>query len=133
MKFKAISNEKRELELNWKHINLYCSRWKPDTSFEVEIVRRVARRSDPLRRYYFGAVIKPLMKELGYEPHELDRFHEQLKIKYFNLKPDERGIYRNVPSVFSDESELPVPDKKEFTDWVVRIAAKYGVYIDDPS
>ena len=48
------------------------------------------------------------------------------------IKPDKKGIYRNVPSVFSNESEIRVPQKKSFVDWVIRTAAKEGVYIEDP-
>ena len=133
MRFKAVSNEKRELEFNWKHINLYCSRWKPETSFDIEIVRRVAKKSDPMRKYYFAAVLPEFMKYLGYEPEEEMLFHRQLKIVYFKIKPDAKGIYRKVPSVFSNESDLPVPEKNEFVEWVIRRAAHEGCYIPDPN
>jgi len=114
-------------------INIYTSKWKPGTPFDFELTRRVARKSDPLRKYYFAVVIKEYMNHLGYEPDEEELFHRQLKITYFQIKPDEKGIYRNVPSVFSNESELPVPDKTAFVDWVVRCAARDGVYIPDPN
>jgi hypothetical protein len=133
MKFKAISNEKRQLEFNWQHINLYCSRWKPETSFDIEIVRRVAKKSDAMRSWYFAGVLPPLSRHLGYETDEDLLVHEQLKIRYFKIEPDKRGIYRGVPSVFSNESDLPVPDKKAFVDYVVRKAAIAGCYIEDPA
>jgi len=132
MKFKAVSNDNRKLNLNWDRINIYVSRYKPHTPFDVEIVRRVSRRSDPLRKYYFGAVLPEFMRHLGYEPEEEMIFHRQLKIVYFKIKPDEKGIYRGVPSVFSNESDLPVPEKKAFVDWAIRKAAQEGIYIDDP-
>ena len=75
------------------------------------------------------------MSALGYEKDEDDLVHRQLKITYFRVKPDKRGIYRNkdIPSIFGDESTLGVSDKKAFLDWVIRKAAEAGVYIDDPN
>ena len=133
MKFKALSTDRRKLDVNWDHINLYVSRYKPYTPFDVEVVRRQAKKSDPLRKYYFAVVIKEFMKHLGYEVDEEELFHRQLKIVYFQIKPDAKGIYRNVPSVFSNESDLDVSIKKEFVDWVIRKAAHEGVYIPDPN
>lgn len=115
-------------------INAYTSKWKSGTPFELEIVRRVPRISDPLRKYYFAAVIPPFMEELGYEPEDLLFFHRQLKVVYFNVKEHSKGMYRekDIPSVFGNDSELGVPIKKKFVDWVVRKAAENGVYIADP-
>jgi len=132
MKFRARTNEKRQLEINWERVNVYLSKWKPLTLLDIEIVRHHKLISDPLRAYYFAAVIKPFMEHLGYDPDELELFHRQLKITYFQIEPDGKGIYRNVPSVFSNESQVGVPDKKRFVDWVIRKAAMDGVYIQDP-
>ena len=132
MLFKTISNTDRRLDLNWKAINAYTAKWKPGSSFEVQITKRQPKKSDPMRKYYFAVVIREFMNHLGYEPDELELFHRQLKIAYFQIKPDRKGIYRNVPSVFGEKSPLPVPDKKKFLDWVVRKAAQEGVYIPDP-
>lgn len=132
MKFKLVSTNDRKLNINLDKINLYVSRYKPNTKFDFEITRRVSRRSDPMRKYYFSTVVRIFMDHLGYEPHELEIFHRQLKITFFQIKPDNKGIYRNVPSVFSNESNIAVPDKKRFVDWVIRTAAKEGVYIPDP-
>ena len=133
MKTKLVSDDKRQVRIHLEHIQAYCSRWKPGTVFDFEIVRRQPRKSDPMRKYYFAAVLPPFANELGYEVDEQELLHRQLKIVYFKVSPDDRGIYRNVPSVFSDSSDLPVDKKKEFVDWVVRKAATYGVYIEDPS
>ena len=84
------------------------------------------RAPDPLRAYYFGVVLPLFMEALGYEKDEQELFHRQLKIVYFQIKPDAKGIYRKVPSVFGNESTLPVQDKSKFVDWVVRKAAKEG-------
>ena len=132
MKFKLLTTKDRKLELNTERINIYVSKWKPFTPIEVEIKRRVPRKSDPLRKYYFGLVLPTFMDYLGYEKDEKMLFHRQLKIVYFQIKPDKKGIYRNVPSVFSNESEIPVPEKKRFVDWVIRAAAKKGCYVPDP-
>lgn len=132
MKFQVVSNEKRELKLNWDVINIYTSRWKPATPFDVEITRRQARKSDPMRKYYFAIVLPLFMEHIGYDPDEDEIFHRQLKIVFFRIKPDKKGIHRKVPSVFGNDSELPVSEKKKFVDWVVRKAAENGVYIPDP-
>lgn len=132
MKFQAVTDDNRKLNLNWDHINLYLSRWKPGTPFEIEIVRRVPKKSDPMRKYYFSTVLPPILEDLGYEKDEDILFHEQMKINYFRIKRDKLGIYRNVPSVFSNESDVPVPEKKKFVDWLIRKAAKRGIYIPDP-
>ena len=138
MKFQARTNEKRKLDVRWDLVDAYVSRWKPDTSLVLEITRRQAKKSDPMRKYYFAAVLPDFMKELGYEKDEEIFFHHQLKLTYFRENPtygvyqDERGMWRNVPSVFGNDSELDVSMKKEFVDWVVRKAAHYGVYIEDP-
>lgn len=132
MKFKLVSDKNRKVNINMDRINIYTSRWKPGTPIDFSITRKVQTTSDPMRKYYFVAVTKPFMEKLGYEPHEETLFHTQLKITYFQVKPDERGIYRNVPSVFGKDSDIPVPEKKKFVDWVVRRAADHGVYIEDP-
>jgi len=131
MRFRARTDDNRKLVVNWDHINLYLSRRKPGTLFEIEIKPFERKISDPLRRYYWSTVLPPLLKELGYEPHEDELVHNQLKILFFNCEPDERGIYRNVPSVFGNQSDEPISRKQEFIEYVKRIAVKYGVYIPD--
>ncbi len=133
MKFKAIKVDGK-LQINWDRIAVYLSNFKEGTAFDVEIIRRQKTRSTPMRSYYFAAVLPPFMDHLGYEKDEEDLVHRQLKITYFRVKPDKRGIYRNkdIPSVFGDESTLPISEKKAFLDWVIRKAAEAGVYIADP-
>lgn len=130
MKFRAIKN-KDKLDINWERVNVYLSRFKDGTLFDVEITHRKRIKSDPMRKYYFGAVLPLFMEHLGYEREEQDDFHRQLKIVYFQIKPDAKGIYRHVPTVFSDKSDIPVEDKAKFLEWVVRKAAQEGVYIPD--
>ena len=132
MKFRAVLDNDRKLPLNWESINQYLSKWKPGTPIEVEIVRRVPRKSDPLRKYYFAAVLPPFMEHLGYDPEEEMLFHRQLKIVFFKIKKDKKGIERKVPSVFSNDSDIPVPEKKIYVDWVIRKASQEGCYIPDP-
>jgi len=132
MKFRARTDEHRKLDVRWDLVNAYVARWKPGTYLDVEIKRRQPKRSDPMRCYYFGAVLPPFMEHLGYDRDEEELFHRQLKIVYFKIQPDAKGIYRNVPSVFGNESEIPVSEKREFTEWVIRKAAQEGVYIPEP-
>ena len=119
-------------DVNWELINAYISRWPDDTWFDQEVIRHQKKKSDPLRKYYFAAVLPSFMRHLGYEPEEEFLFHRQLKITYYRIKPDKKGIYRNVPSVFSNKSDIPVSGKKEFVDWAIRKAAEEGCYIEDP-
>ena len=115
-------------------IDSYLQGFKPDTWFDIEIKRKTKKKSDPLRSYYFSAVLPIYMEHLGYEPQEQELFHDQLKKVYFQVQPDKKGIYRNVPHVFSNsESELDVPEKVKFVEWVKRCGAKDGVYIEDPN
>lgn len=133
MKFQVVSDKNRKLNINWDRVNMYIAKYQENTPFDVEIVRRQPRVSDPMRRYYFSTVLRLFAENQGYERHEELGFHDQLKALYFGCKPDKWGVYRDLPSVFSNESPLPVSDKKKFMDWVVRLAAKEGVYIPDPN
>ena len=133
MRFKAQTDNNRKLDIQWDLINIYLSRWKPETWFDIDITRHQAKKSDPMRKYYFTAVVPTFAKHLGYEPDEHLLVHEQLKIRYFNIEPDKRNIYRGVPSVFGNDSKLEVSKKKEFVDWVIRKAAQAGCYIESPT
>jgi len=131
VKFQA-QKIKGKLNINWDHIETYASRWKEGTIFDVEIVRRQKMVSSPMRKYYFAAVLPPFMEQLGYDPDEEELFHRQLKIVFFKIEPDAKGIYRNVPSVFGNDSEMPISEKTKFLEWVIRKAAQEGVYIENP-
>ncbi len=134
MKFRAVKKNGK-IDIHWDRLDTYTANWKDGTLFDVEIVRRQKRKSDPMRKYYFSTVIPKFIEPLGYEPDEDLLFHKQLKIVYFRVKPDKKAIYRerDIPSVFGNESELPVSEKKKFVDWVVRKAAQEGIYIPDPN
>jgi hypothetical protein len=133
MKFKIKSDENKKINLNWIAINAYLSRWKPNTEFEVEIVRRQKTVSDPMRKYYFSAVLPVFMNAYGYEPEEDMMVHRHIKCVFFRVKPDKHGIYReiDIPSVFSNESTVPIPDKVRFIEWVIRKAAEEGGYVEE--
>jgi hypothetical protein len=131
MKIRAIKDKGR-LNVSWERIEVYLSRFKDGTAFDVEIVRRQRTKSDPLRSYYFKIVLPMFAEHLGYEKDEQLLLHRQLKIVYFKVEPDSKGIYRKVPSVFGNESEMVVSEKSKFRDWVIRKAAQEGVYIPDP-
>jgi hypothetical protein len=134
MKFKLVSDDNRRISLNMDAIQIYVGRYKPGTAFDFEIVRRQPRKSKPLQGYYFRVVLPTFMSAVGYEPEDTLNFHRQLKIVYFQVKPDKRGIYRekDIPSVFSDKSNLDVSKKVEFVEWVKRKGAENDVYIPDP-
>jgi hypothetical protein len=131
VKFRAVKDNGK-LNVNWERVEAYLSRWPDGTVLDLEIVRRQRTKSDPQRKFYFGVVLPLFMEHLGYDKDEQEIFHRQLKIVYFQIKPDAKGIYRKVPSVFSNESELVVSEKSKYVEWVVRKAAQEGVYIPDP-
>lgn len=132
MNFELRSDKDRKLIINWDGLQRYISRWKSGTSFQLSIVRKQNTESDPMRRYYFSTVLPITEKTLGYDPE--DDLHKWLKIKYFRVKPDDHGIYRerDIPSVFSKESALPVETKWRFVQWVIRKCSEQGGYVPDP-
>lgn len=134
MKFQAVTDQNRKINLNWDLLNQYVFRWKPGTPLEISITRKEPKVSSPQRRYYFGVVLPALMDGLGYDPEEDELVHRQLKIVFFNVKPDKRGIYRekDIPSVFSDESDIGIATRIKFMDWVMRKCAENGVYVPAP-
>ena len=130
MDFK-IHSKNRKLNLNTEAINTYVSRWK-DCWFDVSITRKQKKKSDPLRKYYFAAVAKPYGEHLGYDADEIELLHRQLKIVFYQVQPDTKGVHRNkdIPSVFGNDSEIPISEKVKFVEWVTRAAAKDGCYIE---
>jgi len=130
MKFKARTNNDRKLDINWDLVNAYLSKWKPGTVLSVEIVKRTPRKSDAQRAYYFAHVLPTFAHGLGYDPDEELLLHRQLKIVYFKVPRDKKGIYRKVPHVFAEESEQNVKQRSVFVSWVLRKAAIEGVYIE---
>jgi hypothetical protein len=129
MKFRC-QKIKGKIDINWDHLNIYASKWQDGTWFDLEIIRHQNKKSDPQRKMYFAAILPEFAKGLGYDPDEYLLFHRQLKIVYFQVEPDKKGIYRNVPHVFANESELVVSEKSKFIEWVLRKSAMEGIYID---
>jgi hypothetical protein len=134
MKFTSRTDADRKLALNWTAINAYLSRWRPGTEVEIEITRAERKVSNPQRRYYFSTVLPVLLEATGYDPDEALLVHKHLKILFFNVAPDSRGIYRDkdIPSVFGNESDVPISVKTKFIDWVMRKCSEYGAYVPSP-
>ena len=91
------------------------------------------------------AVLPGICDGAGYEKDEYADVHKDLKCRFFEnqhalfesleLTPpsrDKRGIWRHVPKGFHEDSVIPVEDKAKYVEWVVRKAARYGVYIQGP-
>lgn len=134
MKFRAVTSDKRTLDATTiALINQYASRWQPGTALEVEVKRR-AKVSNPQRRFYFAGVLPALLEACGYDPEDAMQVHRQLKILFFHVQPDERGIYRerDIPSVFSNAPTVEPSQRTKFVDWVIRKAVENGAEIDDP-
>lgn len=132
MKFKTITDKNRMIHLNMEAINAYCARWKPGTSIDISITRKKKTVSDPLRRYYWSIVLPIFLEAFGYNPDENELLHFFLKCKFFGIESDEHGIYRNVPSVFGNNSKEPIEVKQKFIAWLKRKSAEQGYYIPDP-
>jgi len=131
MKFSLTSNQNRQVSINMDSVNAYTSKWTPGTEFEVEIVRRVHHKKDPIRRFYWAVVLPALMEGVGYEPEEQEMVHHFLKATFFRCEKDERGIPRNVPPLFRNDSDEEMETKVKFVEWVIRKAAEYGVYVPE--
>ena len=134
MKFRTKSDNTRSISLNMELINAYVSRWLPNTWFDISITRKKKTVSSPMRKYFFGVVMPEFLNGFGYEPEEKLVVHERLKILYFGIEPDKHGIYRpsDIPSVFGDDSDVPIDKKQGYIEWVKRKAAEEGIYIPDP-
>jgi hypothetical protein len=138
MLFRARTNAKNKFETNWDVIETYLSRFKPNTLLEIEIKKLEKKNSDPMRAYYYSQVLPPLLEATGYERYEGEIVHHTLKGLFFEnhkneewrTKKDERGLWRNVPHVFSKKSPIPISFKREFIAFVERIGAKYGAEYD---
>ena len=134
MNFFAVTDSNRKLQVNWDRVNAYVAQWPPGTALDFSLTRRKKKRSEPMRKYYFGVVLPTLLDTLGYERDEAEQVHMMLKCRYFNVQPDKRGVYRlkDIPAVFADDSPLDVTIKKAFTEWVIRKCSEYGGYVPDP-
>ena len=134
--FRVKSDEHRRIKLNWDMINTYTSRYIAGTFFEIEIVRRQKKKSDPMRKYFWSVVMPGFLEAYYYEPDEAEKVHELCKCTFFGIQPDKRGIYRNadIPRVFSNESDIPIERKQAYVEWMKRKAAMSDnpVYIPDP-
>lgn len=116
-----------------KQLDTWVATHKDGTRYWLELKKKVKRRSPAMRGYYFGVVLPTLMESMGYEKDEKMMLHDYLKARYFGIKPDKRGIYRNLPSVFSNRPDVDVKGKKEFIEWIQRKAAEYGIYVPSPN
>lgn len=136
MKFKLVSDNNRKVHINMDLINTYTSKWRSGTSFDFEIVRRVPKKvaSPEQRGYYFSEVLPKLMLSCGYDRGENLNVHRQLKIIFFAVQPDQRGIYRDkdIPSVFSLDSDIGQEKRNAYIEWVCRKAAENGEYVNPP-
>ncbi len=134
MRFFLKSSAERKVTLSLKQIDAHIARWLPGTEFIFEVTRKKKLASDPMRRYYWAVVLPVFLEAYGYDPDDADTVHRHLKILFFGVKPDDHGIYldKEIPSVFGDKSDVEVPIKWKFTEWVIRKSAEEGHYTPDP-
>jgi hypothetical protein len=135
VKFKSKSDKNRNIKINLGLINTYVSRYLPGTEFEIEIVRRKRKKSDPLRKYFYGVVLPLFCDAYGYDAEERLTVHKHCKCLYFSVEPDKHGVYRDrdVPALFGDDTEKDNQVKLKYIKWMQRKAAEAGVYIPDPN
>ena len=132
MKFRQKTDDNRRLHFNMEQINIYTSRRLPNTEYDIEIKPYKKKKSLPMQKYFFAEVMEKMCQELGYYPNEKEDLHKHMKITYFSIKPDKLGVYRNIPSVFGEESTLPIDGKWKYVEWVRHQAASLGIYTNDP-
>lgn len=97
---------------------------------EIEIKEYKADRSTQANRYYFGVVVRPLAKHLGYTEAEM---HDELLGTVFGWKTI-RGLggqERKVPNRRTTEPEkMNSADFAMYIEHCQRIAAEMGVYVE---
>jgi len=138
MKFRARTDKNKKFETNWDVIETYLSRFKAGTLLTVEIKKLEKTNSDPMRAFYYSQILPPLLEATGYERYEGQIVHHTLKGLFFEnhaneewrTYKDERGLWRNVPHVFSKKSPIPISEKKKFIEFVERAGVKYGAEYD---
>jgi len=130
MRFQFRTDKNRKPMIDWDKVHLYLQHRKADTVWDIEIKPHERKVSDPMRKLYFAVVLPKFANHLGYDPDEEILLHRQLKIIFFKIEPDKKGIYRKVPSVFGNDSDLVISEKKRFFDWVLRKASIEGCYIE---
>lgn len=134
MIFQCRTDDKRKPIIDLDSIRAYFLRWKPYTEFCVEVTKISKKKiaSPKQRGFYFSAVLPALLRGAGYDPDEAMLVHRQLKIIFFHVQPDSHGIYRekDIPSVFSLESNIGVEKRGNFIDWVIRKSAELGEVVE---
>lgn len=130
-KYKAmVNNQGRMVLLDHALFQENMKSFKKGEVFYLIVERhRKQTVSDPMRRYYWAVVATMIAEETG---HSKEAIHEALKLKILGYT-DERTGLKMVPSVFSDESQLDVSEKKAFVEEVRRWAADFlNLWIPDP-
>ena len=137
MNWRSKSDNNRRITLNLDLIQTYVGRYKPGTWFDIEVTRKQKTVSSPMRRYFYGVVLPKFLEAYYYDPEDGKTVHKHLKCLFFNVQPDEHGVYRDsdVPAVFADDSIIPIDKKQAYIEYVKRKAAQSienPVYIPDP-
>ena len=132
MKFSLKSDAERRININMIQIAAHVARWKPGTEFEVSVVRKQKTVSDPMRRYFFGVVFPIFCDAYGYDPDDEVILYHHLKALFFRINPDAHGVYKGVPSLFGNNSEIAIANKAKFVEWIKRKSAEQGAYTPDP-
>ena len=107
----------------------YIKSFKDGTLLEIIVKKFKETKSDPLRKYYFGVVMKLLSEETGYTKDEM---HDAMKAKFASTYGENDLLI--IQSVFSNKSKMSIEDKQDFIEQVKRWAATYlSLYIPDPN
>ncbi len=115
-----ISDEKLQI-LNRGMWREHLKSFKPGMLVEV-IVRKPKRVvSNPLRKYYYAVVAKMIADFTG---HSVDAIHEAMKHKFVSYEDPATGLTM-TKSVFSNESDMDIDEKKAFILNVRSWASEY--------
>ena len=108
-KFRAIVRKGRLISMEHEKVLRYLQSFPDDTYVDYIIKRVEPTKSDPLRKYYFKWVMGPIEDYTGASKKAI---HDEMKSRYVS-EVDEFGI-KHIKSVWSDQSEMSIKDKKSF-------------------
>ena len=130
-KYRALIRKGRMVIVDHALLEKDLAKMKEEERFYLIIERPKDGRtvSDPMRRYYYGVVMRYISEETG---HTADLIHDQMKRQILGSRFDKYG-FEILPSVFSNQSTLDLATKKHFIEEVRRWAYDFlNIAIPDP-
>ena len=99
---------------------------------DITIKQHTDKTTDQQRKYYFGTVVAMLADFLGYEKHERNRLHNDLKLK-FNPIESKLSPGKMIGGSTKDLSkEEFFVGENSYVNRIIRYASDLGLPIPDP-